>query len=95
MLHLFTCHGRIMPRLAELLLSYLERLIYDKTYMLHACPGIQGFYTSVCINGSLGVRDSQILPWDFLKSMPGSSGVPMIRWYRLAACWKLPIPIID
>ena len=23
------------------------------------------------------------------------SGVPMIRWYRLAACWKLPIPIID
>ena len=24
-----------------------------------------------------------------------TSGVPMIRWYRLAACWKLPIPIID
>ena len=24
-----------------------------------------------------------------------SSGVPMIGWYRLVACWKLPIPIID
>ena len=27
--------------------------------------------------------------------MANASGVPMIRWYRLAVCWKLPIPIID
>ena len=27
---------------------------------------------SACIKGSLGVRDSQKLPWDFQKSMPGS-----------------------
>ena len=32
--------------------------------------------TSACIKGSLGVRDSQKLPWDFKKSMPGSLGLP-------------------
>ena len=30
---------------------------------------------SACIKGSLGVRDSQNLPWDFQKSMPGSLGL--------------------
>ena len=34
---------------------------------------------SVCIKGSLGVRDSQKLPWDFQKSMPGSLGLPTFK----------------
>ena len=34
---------------------------------------------SVCIKGSLGVRDSQKLPWDFQKSMSGSLGLPTFK----------------
>ena len=34
---------------------------------------------SACINGSLGVRDSQKLPLDFQKSMPGSLGLPTLK----------------
>ena len=34
---------------------------------------------SACIKGSLGVRDSQKLPWDFQKSMPGSLGFPNFK----------------
>ena len=36
-------------------------------------------YFSACIKGSLGVRDSQKLPWDFQKSMPGSLGLPTFK----------------
>ena len=34
---------------------------------------------SACIKGSLGVRDSQKLPWDFHKSVPGSLGLPSFK----------------
>ena len=34
---------------------------------------------SACIKGSLGVRDSKKLPWDFQKSMPGSLGLPTFK----------------
>ena len=34
---------------------------------------------SACIKGSLGVRDSQKLSWDFQKSMPGSLGLPAFK----------------
>ena len=34
---------------------------------------------SACIKGSLGVRDSQKLPWNFQKSMPGSLGLPIFK----------------
>ena len=34
---------------------------------------------SACIKGSLGVKDSQKLPWDFQKSMPGSLGPPTFK----------------
>ena len=34
---------------------------------------------SACIKGSLGVRDSQKLPWGFQKSMPGSLGLPIFK----------------
>ena len=36
-------------------------------------------YNSACIKGSLGVGDSQKLPWDFLKSMPGSLRLPTFK----------------
>ena len=36
-------------------------------------------WSSACIKGSLGVRDSQKLPWDFQKSMPGSLGLPTFK----------------
>ena len=34
---------------------------------------------TACIKGSWGVRDSQTLPWDFQKSMPGSLGLPTFK----------------
>ena len=34
---------------------------------------------SACIKGSLGVRDSQKLPWDIQKSMPGSVGLQTFK----------------
>ena len=34
---------------------------------------------SACIKGSLGVRNSQKLPWDFQKSVPGSLGLPTFK----------------
>ena len=34
---------------------------------------------SACIKGSLGVRDSQKLPWNFQKSMPGCLGLPTFK----------------
>ena len=37
------------------------------------------YYYSACIKGSLGVRDSQKLPWDFQKSAPGSLGLPSFK----------------
>ena len=35
--------------------------------------------SSACIKESLGVRDSQKLPLDFQKSMPGSLGLPTFK----------------
>ena len=35
--------------------------------------------TSACIKGNLGVKDSQKLPWDFQKPMPGSLGLPTFK----------------
>ena len=35
----------------------------------------------IAIKGSLGVRDSQKLPWDFQKSVPGSLGLPSFSRY--------------
>ena len=47
---------------------------------LFADGGIFGFSrNSACIKGSLGIRDSQTLPWDFQKSMPGSLGLPTFK----------------
>ena len=34
---------------------------------------------SACIKGSLGVRNSPKLPWDFQKSVPGSLGLPSFK----------------
>ena len=34
---------------------------------------------SVCIKGSLGVRDSKKLLWDFQKSMPGSLDSQLLK----------------
>ena len=34
---------------------------------------------SACIKGSLGVRDSQKLPWDFQTSLLGSLGLPTFK----------------
>ena len=34
---------------------------------------------SACIMENLGVRDSQILPWDFQISVPGSQGLPTFK----------------
>ena len=45
-------------------------------------PRIQSSFiltTSACIKGSLGVRDSQKLPWDFQKSVPGSLGLSTFK----------------
>ena len=36
-------------------------------------------HSSACIKGSPGVRDSQKLPWDFQKSVPGSLGLPSFK----------------
>ena len=41
-------------------------------FIMYLCP-------SACIKGSLGVRDSQKLPWDFQKSMRGSLGLPTFK----------------
>ena len=51
-------------------LSYC--FIYSKTYQLLQVAIV---VPSACIKGSLGVIDSQKLPWDFQKSMPGSLGL--------------------
>ena len=43
MLHLFTCHGGIMPRLAELLLStginLLKKIYHNFSSILHVITG--------------------------------------------------------
>ena len=49
-------------------------LFYKLTIMI-----ITELSGSTCIKGSLGVRDSQKLPWDFQKSMPESLGLPTFK----------------
>ena len=51
-------------------LSYMGNSFSVSHYIMHI---------SACIKGSLGVRDSQKLPWDFQKSMPGSLGLPTFK----------------
>ena len=45
----------------------------------HMKKSILALIYSACIKGSLGVRDSQKLPWDFQKSMPESLGLPTFK----------------
>ena len=53
---------------------------HEKVCDFKAMSGAEGGTVySACIKGSLGVRDSQKLAWDFQKSMPGSLGLPTFK----------------